>query len=273
MDGIRKNSKNGAVSKSGNNSPGVERAFRLLELLAKNPQGLNSSAISAILDIPRNSVFRITKTLLDSGYLLRDKKSKVFTLSTQLLILGMAALQEPMFVEKSIDYMYVLRDKYGETVPLGILRDNSGLVIETLQGTHPFRFVLQPGRQFNLHTSAPGKAMMAFLPDDEQDILINRLDYKIFNERTIDCAERMKEVLMQVRRDGYATDKEEEVSGMHCVGAPIFNRKGYPFAAIWISGPSHRITTGDFTSIGADVAQNAMAISKSLGHNVNNKKN
>jgi DNA-binding IclR family transcriptional regulator len=182
------------------------------------------------------------------------------------LNIGIKALSDPPLVEKAIKVMHELQSKYKETVPLGILRNNMGVVIETVPGTYPFRYVLEAGKLFHLHTSAPGKAIMAFLPDEERERLIQNIKYTKFNKRTITSPYKLRKVLKEVRAKGYAVDNAEEVEGMHCVGAPIFNRKGYPIAAVWITGPSIRLKHEDFDDIGVDVRKHADRISKSLGY-------
>ena len=222
--------------------------------------------MTTLLKIPRNSVFRITATLLDFGYLVRDEETKVFQLSQKLLTMGYAALSEQTLVEKSIGVMRQLRDRFKETIPLGILHGTEGLVIEEVQGLHSFRFVLEPGRRFHLHSAAPGKALVAFLPEEEKEQLIRKIKFEKFNERTITDKTTYREELEKVRRRGYAIDHAEEIEGMHCIGAPILNRLAYPVAAIWLSGPSIRIKESDFTLIGDEIKKATRRISKSLGY-------
>jgi len=189
-------------------------------------------------------------------------------------VLGYSGLSEQTLVEKSLVVMRGLRDRFKGTVPLGILQENEGLVIEEVPGTYPFRFVLEPGKRFHLHTAASGKAMVAFLPG-EKNGKVYQIELKKFNERTIMDKETYRKVLEEVRRLGYAVARAEEIEGMHCIGAPIFNRYGYPVAEIWITGPSIRITEKDFPIIGEEVKKHAAYISKSLGfrgtsNNINN---
>jgi DNA-binding IclR family transcriptional regulator len=246
--------------------PNLERALTILELLSKQSEGLSISDMAAKLSYPRNSVFRIVTTLTNYGYLSRDEEYKTFCLSMKLITIGMHALSEPALVEKSLKAMHSLRDEYKETVPLGIIKGDVGMVIEEVQGTHLFRFVLEPGRKFNLHTSAPGKAILAYLPEKDRDELIDKIEFKKYNERTIDSKDKLLGNLREIRKKGYSVDKAEEIEGMHCVGAPIFNRHGKPFAAIWITGPSVRVLPKDFGSIGANVRKHADSISMSLGY-------
>ena len=245
--------------------PNLTRALRIMELLTEHPEGLTTTEITSSLKIPRNSVFRITSTLLEFGYLVRDEESLIFQLSQKLLTMGYAALTEESLIEKSIGVMRRLRDRYMETVPLGILHGNEGLVIEEVQGTHSFRFVLEPGRRFQIHSAAPGKAIVAFLPEEEREQLIKEAKFIKYNDRTIGNKKDYRDVLIKVRQCGYAVDNAEEIEGMHCISAPIFNRHGYPIAAIWITGPSYRINHKDFEQIGSDVKKATYRISKSLG--------
>jgi DNA-binding IclR family transcriptional regulator len=246
--------------------PNLIRALKIMELFTDHPEGLTTTQITSILKIPRNSVFRITATLLDHGYLIRDEETKIFQLSQKLLTMGYSAIGEETLVEKSLPVMRKLRDRFKETVPLGILHGDEGLVIEEVQGLHSFRYVLEPGRRFHLHTSAPGKALVAFLPDDEQRMLIDKIKFYRFNEHTISNKKTFSKELEKIQCDGFAIDQAEEIEGMHCVGAPIFNRQGYPIAAIWITGPSFRIKEKDFSHIGAKVKNAADRISKSFGY-------
>ena len=67
-------------------------------------------------------------------------------------------------------------------------------------------------------------------------------------------------------------DNEEELNGVICVGAPIFNYTGYPCGAIWISGPKDRLTKEIFHSTVASIKEVAQNISAELGYSKNTKK-
>jgi len=245
----------------------LERALKILELFSSNPEGLTISQITDNLQFPRNSVFRITATLYDYGYLIRDKHSKIFQLSPKLWIIAHSALSEQNLVQKAIPIMRDLRDEYGETVALGVLRGQEGMVIEEISGTHPFRFVLEPGKKFAIHCSAPGKAILAFLPSEDRDVKIENLEFIRYNDRTITNKKVFKKHIEKIRKSGYATDEAEGTEGMHCVSAPVFNHKGEPIAAIWIAAPSMRIMKKDFCNVGIVVKKYADQISTSYGYN------
>jgi DNA-binding IclR family transcriptional regulator len=245
--------------------PNLERALELFELLSENPQGLTISEMSSILNFPRNSVFRIITTLNNNSYLNRDDELRKYRLSFKMLTIGMKVLSDPALVEVALPVMHSLQKIYKETVPLGIIKDDKGVILEEVTGTHAFRFVLEPGKSFNLYTSAPAKAIIAYLPKHDQNRLINAIEFKRFTDNTIITKQDFIQTLTKVKKQGYATDYAEEIEGMHCLGAPIFNRKGVPIAAVWITGPSIRIKQSDFKVIGKDVRYHADKISRNLG--------
>ena len=245
--------------------PNLERALVILEFLAQNP-GSGVSRIAEALRLPKNSVFRITMSLLRHGYLLRDDGTKVFHLSHKFLALGYAATSKHTVVENSMDVMRELRDLTKETVLLGTLVGSEGVVLEQVFGSYPFKFMVDPGTRFSLHTSAPGKALLAFLPAQEQDIVLKAMKLTRFNAHTITTLQALREELRQARELGYAVDRAEEIEGVHCVGAPVLDRHNYPAASVWVTGPSNRMPLDSFPVLGKVVTEHAARISSRLGN-------
>ena len=248
--------------------PNLDRALAILELLAKHPDGLSMVEIAGLLAFPNNSVYRITSTLFNHGYLNREEHSKRFSLSRKLLALGYAALSEKNIIEMSLDIMRQLRDATKETVLLATLLTESMVVLEQVPGSHPFKFMVDAGSRLNLHTSAPGKALLAYLPKSELDPIIARMKMPRFNERTITTKGRFRKELNRVKARGYAVDWGEQLDGVHCVGAPIFNERGYPVAATWITGPRDRLPESSFETLGNLIGDHANRISQRFGHNL-----
>ncbi|MDC1107151.1 IclR family transcriptional regulator [Prolixibacteraceae bacterium] len=248
--------------------PNLERALEIVELLSVNGNGLTLSEIQECLSFPKSSVFRIVTTLVERGYLLKNQIEGKFTLSKKFLRIGLSTVDESSVVESSLPYMRSLRDTLNETILLGTIIEKQGVVLEQIVGNHGFTFMLTVGKQFYLHSSAPGKAMIAFLPDEEKKDIVNTIEFQKFNERTITSKQSFLEELDIVKNKGYALDRAEELEGVHCVGAPIFNQYGYPIAAVWLTAPSARIRLDDMDEIGGKIYSYAMEISKLYGYDI-----
>jgi len=246
--------------------PNLDRALMILEFLAGQSQGRGVSEIARQLDIPKNSVFRIVSTLHAHGYLLRDDGVKTYSLGRKLLALGYAAVDEHNLMEKSLDALRDLRDATGETALIGTLGHGEGVVLEQMPSPHAVKVLVEIGHRFPLHTAAPAKAMLAFLPPDEAGPIIDGIRFTRFTEKTITDKEHYLAELEKIRRLGYAVDDGEELEGLGCVSAPVFNRRGRPLAAIWVTGPSFRLPREDFERVGDLVMKKAEAISRRFGY-------
>ncbi len=246
--------------------PALDRALSILELLAQHPDGMRMREIAEKLELPANSVFRITATLEERGYLLREGEDMRYTLSRKLLSLGYAAIGEDKLIEHALDVMQLLRDETQETVLVGVRADTQGVVLEQVAATQPVKFLVDPGTHFPLHTSAPGKVFVAFLPPVEREVLLKKLKFTRYNDRTLDTRVKFEAELTDVQAQGFGLDRGEQIEGLHCVGAPIFSHRGYPIAAIWVTGPSFRFPAANLPKIGVKVVAAAERISQRFGY-------
>lgn len=246
--------------------PNLNRAISILEFMASHPRGCGISEIARCLEVPKNSVFRICTTLHFRGYLDRDARGGRFRLSRKLLALGYSVISEQNLVERSLRRMRLVRDQTGKTVLLGALGDGYGLVVEQVPSNQPVKFLIDIGHRFPLHTAAPGKALLASLPEDELEQQLRRMLFTRFNERTITDRGRFLEELAEVRVRGYAVDRGEEIDTLHCVAAAIYNSREYPVASMWVTGPSFRMKETDFEQIARSLMENALAISRKFGY-------
>jgi len=122
------------------------------------------------------------------------------------------------------------------------------------------------GHAFPLHTAAPAKAVIAFLPDADRDALIGGMTFKRHTRHTLTSARAYRRELESVRGLGYAVDRGEESETFACAAAPVFDRRGRPVAAIWISGPVDRVTPDRMGLLARRVVEGADVLSRLLGH-------
>ncbi|MDR1200240.1 MAG: IclR family transcriptional regulator [Tannerellaceae bacterium] len=251
--------------------PNLEKGIAVLEYLSLHPLGETLQEIKTTLDISQTTAYRILNTLVRLDYLLYNEDSKRYRLSRKLLTLGFRSLNEHNLLETVLPRLRDLRDIVKETVCFGVLGSKKGIFIEQAQGHHTFRFVLSPGKPFELHCSAPGKAIMAYLPNTVRERYLSYMEFPRFNARTITCKEAYLEELEKVRYYGYALDNEEELSGVICVGAPVFNYTGYPCGAIWISGPKDRLTKDVIKLSAKQIMEITIMVSAELGYSKTQK--
>ncbi len=91
------------------------------------------------------------------------------------------------------------------------------------------------------YATALGKAMLAFLPPDEQESYFRQITFTPYTSHTICDLDKLKKELAKIKKQGYAVDNEELAMDLYCIGAPIFDFNGYPSYAMSVSGPVRRI--------------------------------
>jgi DNA-binding IclR family transcriptional regulator len=240
----------------------------VIELLASSPDGLTLGELVDQTDIVKSSAFRILETLCEAQYLYRDSDTRKFRLSGKLLAVGYKASGNLNLVENAISIMRQLRDTIRETVLIGSVIGEKFVVLEQVLGLYPFKFIADVGMQTTLHSNAPGKAILAFLPEELQREVLATMKLPRYTDHTITEKKRLLEHLQQIKQRGYATDHAEEIEGVHCIGAPVFDRIGYPIAAIWITGPLNRFAEEKTDELGHVVMEHANQISLKMGYAV-----
>lgn len=163
--------------------------------------------------------------------------------------------------------MHQLHELLGETVGLAVLdsQAHQGLILGAVQSTrHRFSFTLIPGTRFPLHTGAPAKAILAFLPPRQQRVWLSHLTLARLTPQTITTRRAFNSELAAIAAAGYALDRAEEVEGCHCVSAPVLDNKRFPRAAIWITGPSNRLPLDRLHAAAPAVIEAAERITRAL---------
>ena len=254
-----KNNKNTATSYI---VPALERGLKILEMLSEHPSGLLMGEMKE-LQLPTASLYRMLVTLTELGYIIRDEHDR-YHLGRKLLSVGYKGISNATLPEKAAPFMRKLRDLTNETVALGVLSGGEGVVIDTVHSEQPVCVYVKVGHHFPLHTAAPAKAMLAYLPDDELERQINKIKFTKFTDRTITDKKAFSAELEKVKNCGAAYDMGEEAGELRCVAAAIFDSRNYPAAAIWITGPESRLDEEKLKQYGKLLKQTADEIANHI---------
>ena len=265
FDSMPKNHTATSEPESPGSVPALDRTLEMLELLGASSHGLTLSELSRRLDAPKNAVFRITQTLLARGYLYREADTMAFQLTGQFMRLAPARFGRVSLPEVSREAMTVLRDTTRETVQLGVLNGDEGVIIDQIEGLEPLRIVVDLGLRFALHNNAPGKLFLAYLPEQEREAMLSRIELTQSTSRTITAVSALRDECEKIKSRGFSTDYAEADEGIHCVAAPIFGANGSDTAgALWVSGPAKRLPKSRFREIGAEVKAAGDRISQQI---------
>lgn len=236
--------------------PALFRGLKLLEKIAEHPEGAPFSLLVQETGLPTASVYRMVETLEKCGYV-KYSVDRRYRISRKLLKLGSLSYGEHSLVERAMPFLRKARDLSGETVLLGVLNGQEGIVLACVDSPQAVKVSIQVGHHFPLHTAAPAKAILAMLPEDERSAILKSIVYTRFTAATITNEKAFRLELAAVKKNGFAFDRGEELDDLRCIAAPILNEENYPVAAIWCSGPASRFNAPKEKAIAGIIRETA----------------
>lgn len=235
-------------------------------MLNSDKESLRPSEIGSQLGINRTRVFRILKTLEQHRYCEFDPESQGYRLGLKFLefskhVRGGLALRkvaEPILME--------LAQSTGDSAHLLVRYQNNAITIDRFQGYHRLQVATPIGQPIPLHVGATPKILLAYLPDHEKELIINKLEFKAFTPNTITDPNELRNELVTIRQQGYAIDEEDYELGVIAIGAPIFDDSGQVIAGLAITTPLIRFSPEYCELLIANVVEAARKISIRLGY-------
>ena len=215
----------------------IERAFRILEVLAGNGGVMGLSALAAEADLPLPTIHRLSRTLVDLGYL-RQEPSRQYALGPRILLL--AESSSTMLSVVARPHLARLVDELGETANLASLDGDQIVYISQVPSRHSMRMFTEVGRRVLPHCTAVGKAIMANMPPGEVRELLQRTGMPRHTEHTITDPETFAEQLAWSADHGYAIDDGEQELGVRCVAVAVPGVRAR--LALSVSGPAGRMS-------------------------------
>jgi IclR family acetate operon transcriptional repressor len=253
----------------------LDRALDLLEALAEAPAGapLGVSEVARRAGVTKSAAFRILANLERRGYVAKDPVSARYTLGTQLVYLGERSLGAIDLRAAARPALEALRRRFGETVNLGVREGAEVVYVDMIESSHGLRMAARVGGRDHLHSTALGKAILAFLPPAERDQLLHAPGaLPVRTERTITDPVKLRAELERVRERGIAEDRDENEVGARCLGAPIFDHRGLVAGAISLSAPDSRLDDARAAEVAVAVGEEAAAITRRLGGRIDASK-
>jgi DNA-binding IclR family transcriptional regulator len=240
------------------------KTLDILDAFVRNEKPvLSLQKLSVETGLSKNTVFRVLYTLAEHGYV--SKENHLYRLGQKVADLANARLHGQDLVTVAGPYLTALRDEFGETVNLGVLSGGSVCYIDVRESNKRFRLAERIGGTDPLHSTALGKAQLAFLPQDEVCSLLKQWGMKKYTERTITSIGALQTELKRIRSTGYAVDNQESMVGAFCVAVPVLNTGQQPVGAISIAGPKLRFDDSQLPHVSSALRKAAGEIQRKLG--------
>jgi IclR family KDG regulon transcriptional repressor len=244
----------------------VLKSLDILECLASSQQPMSTQEVAQQCGLSRPTAYRHLVTLLTRDYVATGLDGGRFQIGARVLGLSKSFLDRLDLPDIAKADMRELNQVSKETVYLGILDGAEILYVGKVESPQQVRMHCVIGTRNPLHCTALGKAILAFLPGEERDALLDQMTFTARTAYTITDRSALEENLSLVRARGYAIDDMEIEEGIRCVSAPIFDHTGRVVAAISTSGPAFRLSLSRIHDVAEAAVRASASISSKLGY-------
>ena len=242
------------------------KGISVIRAIADEERAPTFSHLVEATRLPKGTLHRMLKALVAEGLVRHQASDRTYHLGLHLLSLAYRVLEDLDVRDVAREELVRLRDITGEAVHLAVHDDIRAVYIDVVESGLAVGPIAKLGSAAELHSTAVGKAIAAFLPPVEQGDVLRRLPMTRLTEFTITSRRDLKAHLKAVARQGYALNQQEENLGIHGIAAPVFNHLGLVVASVCTTIPSYRYQPSKLGSNAAAVMDAAAAVSRRMGY-------
>lgn len=217
----------------------VDITIKLIEVLARESQPLNVHEISHRLSFSKSTTHRALQGLAQEGFAKFDSATQRYHRGEKMIALALDLLSSLDIKFLAQPILKGIFEQINESVYLCVYINKKFYFVDKVESSHFVRYVNPLGERPWVHAGAPGKSVMAFLPQEEVDEIIAR-GLPALTNSTITNPEKLKVELARVRREGRAVSYSEYADGGWGVASPILDQQHYPYACIAVIIPEDR---------------------------------
>lgn len=216
---------------------GVQTTFVILKAL-KELDGASVTELADHLGQAKSSIHNYLATLEQEEYVIKENRE--YHVGLRFLNLGSFARQRKQIYEVAKPEVTKLAQQTDELVNVMVEEHGRGIYIFRDKGNQAVRVDAHTGHRVRMHNTALGKAMLAFLPKEYVDQILDVHGMSQTTPHTITDRATLMDELESIRERKVAFDREERLEGLRCVAVPITN-EGRAVGAISVSGPRSRL--------------------------------
>lgn len=243
----------------------VDRALSVLLAIAELGGATTLSKLAEHTGLNISTCHHLLATLTRRGFVAKSGGRRGYMLGARILFLSQACLQVelPRRAERFVDR---INQATGETVHLAVSQGDELVTVIKREARHAVRVDTGTlGKSSAAHATSTGKAILAWLPEEQIKRIIASQGMRAFTPNTITDYAKLIEELRLVRRNGYAVDREEFQPGVVCVGAAIHDHTGAGIGSISASTPTMRADDKHLALMREQVIAAARELSSELG--------
>ncbi len=218
----------------------LARGLAVLRAFSRDRPEMTLSEVAATAELSPAVARRCLHTLEHLGYV--GRRGKLFLLRPEVMTFASAYLESMNLEEVVRPHLQEVRDRTGDSSSLAVLSHYDILYLVHVSTNRMIRLAAGVGTRFPAFATSLGRVLLADQNETALNDYFRNVELRAFTDKTLTSAGKLRQILKQVRKKGYASVQDELDYGIVSVAVPIINDKGETLAAINCSTATTRIT-------------------------------
>lgn len=220
----------------------VQKSLKVLRYIMSATDEVSVNELVEEFGYNRSTVHHMLKTMKIEGFITQNQRTKNYNIGSEIFNGWIKDRDMHNYLMRVKPIIKEIVDKCKETTTMFVRENDRAICVLGEESEQIIKAYLMIGREIPLYCTAAGRAMLAYLPKDEVEKILQISGMKKYMKKTtVDKNELYKE-LTEVRDKGYAIEKEEFEELINAVGIPILNKENRPVASVSVVGPIMRFT-------------------------------
>ena len=217
----------------------VNLALVVLKMFTREKPSWGGRELAHEMELNHTNIYRILETLERNGFINKDPISKEYSLGFAVWELG-TIFYEGLNIENLINpLLEKLSEGTGESVFLTILDDEEAVTLSVIEPKNKVKFSVSAGSRAPLYVGASYRSILAFMPEDAIDNIINA-KLVAYTERTMTDPTGLLNELSLIRDKGWAASQGEYTPDVVAIAVPLIIHNKI-IGSITVAGPSYRV--------------------------------
>jgi DNA-binding IclR family transcriptional regulator len=205
-------------------------------------QELDEATLTNIAEqtgVSKSTAHRHLATMRDHEYVV--KSGNTYQLGLKFLDIGGHVRKQLPHYTALKSLVKQLAKETGEYVGFVIEQAGVGVYVYSEKGSKAVGNFARVGRRTHLHQITKGRVILAHLPEDRVQEIVDTHGLPPRTQHTITDAERLFKDLKAIRYQGYACSKGGHTDGLWSVSVPVHGKDGEVLGGLGIAAPPHRM--------------------------------
>ena len=218
----------------------LARGLVVIQAFTPTLPQMTISQLSLRTGLSRAAVRRCPYTLCKLGFAGADDAQR-YSLRPKMLSLANTYTASSTLANAAQPILERMSAQLGESFSVATLDGDDIVYIARTSVTRVMSVDLHIGSRLPAFCTSMGRVLLAWLPQDQLEAFLAHTVFTPYTPRTVNSIDKLRSILRNVRRNGYALCDQEFEVGLRSIAVPVHAPNGRAIATVNLSGHAPRM--------------------------------